>query len=286
VTDLDQLRRVLRAQESFAPDPDAVLAAATRRIRRRRATGVAAVTLTVVAVGAGAIGLLERGTAAVPPAANPNAAPDTGETLPAAPAISLEDGSWQLLMWAVQPKFATLHYGRDHRYGFEIDVRDGTAPPTALQAKPTSAGQLTNPRSVQWQDGPGRWIWARTTKPVSAADMLGLLGKIGTTPPVVHSPLKSLRIPAGQQVTTFTSEPETNTLVLCPDPETMRAPLDSRCFSMFVSLTERAGDSVSPQDPLPVHQHRTLGAYTVEIDSSPANKAAASALLDSVQLNR
>ncbi|EOD66646.1 hypothetical protein H480_20574, partial [Amycolatopsis vancoresmycina DSM 44592] len=41
MTDLDQLRRVLHAQEALAPDPDVVLAAATRRIRRRRATGVA-----------------------------------------------------------------------------------------------------------------------------------------------------------------------------------------------------------------------------------------------------
>ncbi|MET8852766.1 hypothetical protein [Amycolatopsis sp. NPDC004625] len=287
MTDLDQLRRVLRAQESFAPDPDAVLAAATRRIRRRRATGVAAVTLTVVAVGAGAIGLLERGTAPaahpVPPAAN--GAPDTGTALPAAPAISLEDSSWQLLMWSVQPQFAGLHYGREHRYAFEIDVRDGTAPRDALPAKPTSAGQLTHPQSVMWQDGPGRWVWARTTKPVSAAEMLGLLGKIRATPPVVRSPLKSLRVPAGQKVTTFTSEPETNTLVLCPDPATMRAPLDSRCLSLFVSLTAHFGESPS-QDPLPVQQHRRLGAYTVEIDSSSANKAAASALLDSVQLDR
>lgn len=286
MTDLDQLRRVLRAQESFAPDPDAVLAAATRRIRRRRATGVGAVTLTVVAVGAGAIGLLERGTTpAAPPAAAANTAPDATTALPAAPAISLDDSSWQLMMWSVQPQFAGLHYGRDHRYAFEIDVRDGTAPRDALPAKPTSAGQLEHPQSVMWQDGPGRWIWARTTKPVSAAEMLGLLGKLRATPPVVRSPLKSLQVPGGQQVTTFTSEPETNTLVLCPDPATMRAPLDSRCLSLFVSLTAHFGASPS-QDPLPVQQHRTIGAYTIEIDSSPANKATAAALLKSVQLDR
>ncbi|MEV4049947.1 hypothetical protein AB0J55_02065 [Amycolatopsis sp. NPDC049688] len=288
MTDLDQLRRVLHAQEALAPDPDAVLAAATRRIRRRRAAGVAAVTLTVVAVGAGAIGLLERGTAAAPPAAHPAppAAAAPGAPLPAAPSISLEDGSWQLLMWAVQPHFAGLHYGRDHRYAFEIDVRDGTAPHGALPAKPTAAGQLRDPRSVRWQDGPDRWVWARTTKPVTAVEMLDLLGKIRATPPVVHSPLKSLQVPAGQKVTTFTSEPETNTLVLCPDPETMRAPLDSRCYSLFVTRTERAADSPSPEDPLPLHQHRTIGAYTIEIDSSPSNKAAARELLDSVQLDR
>ena len=35
-----------------------------------------------------------------------------------------------------------------------------------------------------------------------------------------------------------------------------------------------------------MHQYRKLGAYTVEINSSPANKQAASTLLNSVQLNR
>ncbi|MEV6823876.1 hypothetical protein [Amycolatopsis sp. NPDC051102] len=291
MTDLDQLRRVLRAQESLAPDPDAVLAVATRRIRRRRATGAGAVTLTVVAVGAGAIGLLERQTAPVPPATHPIPAattpsPDTGKFPPAAPPISLADSSWQLLMWSVQPQFAAVHYGRDHRYAFEIDVRDGTAPRDALPEKPTAAGQLKHPQSVMWQDGPGHWVWARTTKPVTAAEMLALLGKIGATPPVVQSPLKSLQLPGGQRVTSFTSEPEANTLVLCPDSATQRAPLDSRCLSMFVSLNEKAGDSASPEDPLPVHQNRTIGGYTIEVDSSRANEPAARALLDSVRLNR
>ncbi|MEV6643540.1 hypothetical protein [Amycolatopsis sp. NPDC051371] len=295
MTDLDELRRVLRAQESSAPDPDDVLAVATRRIRLRRTTSVAAVTLTVAALGAGAVGLLDRGTAAVPPAAlgsSPSAAasgsPATGKVPPAAPALSFEDSSWHLLVWAVQPHFASLHYGQDHRYAFEIDVRDGKAPESALATKPSTAGQIPHPKSVMWQDGPDRWIWVRTTKPVTAAEMLALLGKIGTTPPVVDSPLKSVQVPDGQQVTTFTSEPETNTLVLCPDPEAKRAPLDSRCFSLTVSLTSTTGnaDSTFPQDPLPAHQFKKLGAYTLEINSSHANEQAALALLNSVQLNR
>ena len=62
MTDLDELRRALRAQESLAPDPVDVLAVATRRIRRRRTTSVAAVTLTVAALGAGAVVVLGRGT--------------------------------------------------------------------------------------------------------------------------------------------------------------------------------------------------------------------------------
>jgi hypothetical protein len=116
--------------------------------------------------------------------------------------------------------------------------------------------------------------------------MLALLGKIGPTPPSIASPLKSLHVPSGQQIVTFTSEPEANTLVLCPGAEAVRAPLDSRCFSMFVSPSSRASDGVSPEDPLPLHQHRTLGAYTIELDSSHANKQAALELLNSVQLNR
>ncbi|WP_284741461.1 hypothetical protein [Amycolatopsis sp. RTGN1] len=288
MTDLDELRRALRAQESLAPDPEEVLAGATRRIRRRRTTSVAAVTLTVAALAAGAIGVLNRGTEVVPPAtsASPASAAPSASVLPAAPAISLEDSSWDLMMWSTRPGFAALHYAQGHQYGFEIDVRDGAAPHSALAAKPTAAGQLSNPKSVMWQDGPGRWIWARTAKPVTASEMLALLAKIGTTPPVVASPLKSLQIPGGQEVGAFTSEPETNTLVLCPGAVLGKAPLDSRCFSLTVSLTSHFADSPFPEDPLPVHQHRRLGAYTIEITSSPANERAALTVLDSVQLNR
>ncbi|MEA5367364.1 hypothetical protein VA596_48090 [Amycolatopsis sp., V23-08] len=293
MTDLDEVRRVLRAQESLAPDPDDVLAVATRRIRRRRTTSVAAVTLAVAALGAGAVGVLDRGTAAQPPAAlgsSPAAppAPAAGQVPPAAPAVSLEDKSWDLTLWAIQPRFASLHYAQDRRYAFEIDVHDGAAPRSALPAKPSSAGQLTHPQSVMWQDGPDRWFRVTTTKPVTAAEMLALLGKIGTTPPVVASPLKSVQVPGGQKVAAFTSEPEANTLVLCPDLKANMAPLDTRCFSLFVSLT-RGGDgtgSASPEDPLPVHQNRTLGAYTIEVDSAHGNEAAALVLLNSVRLNR
>ncbi len=292
MTDLDEVRRALRAQESLAPDPDAVLAVAIRRIRRRRTVGVAAVTLAVAALAVGTFAVLDRGSAAVPPAtlAGPSSAaaepPATGQVPPAAPPVSLEDGSWNLLFWAVHPHFASLHYGQDHRYAFEIDVQDGTAPRSALAAKPSTAAQIPHPQSVMWQDGSDRWFRVTTTKPVTAAEMLALLAKIRATPPKLDSPLKSVRVPAGQQVGTFTSEPETNTLVLCPDPAAMKAPLDSRCFSVTVSLTSRAADSTFPEDPLPLHQHRTLGAYTIEVDSSPANEQAARALLNSVQLNR
>jgi hypothetical protein len=293
MTDLDEVRRALRAQESLAPDPGAVLAVAHRRIRRRRTTSVAAVTLTVAALATGAVVVLDRGDTAVPPAtlASPSSAAATGSSAtgkvpPAAPAMSLDDSSWDLMVWAVQPHFASLHYGQAHRYAFEIEARDGTAPRSALATKPSTAGQIPHPQSVMWQDGPGRWIWVRTTKPVTAAEMLVLLTKIRTTPPVIESPLKSVQIPDGQKVVTFTSEPEANTLVLCPDAETSHAPLDNRCFSLFVSLTGRSGDTASADDPLPAHHHRTLGAYTLEIDSSYAHEQAALALLNSVQLNR
>ena len=290
MTDLDELRRVLRAREALAPDPGDVLAAATRRIRRRRTTAVAAVTLTVAALGVAAVGLLYRGTAAVPPAAlatSPSAVPPaTAKVPPAAPALSLEDGSWTLMMWSVQTHTTVLQYGQAHKYSFEIAVKKGAAPHGALPAKPTSAGQITDPKSVMWQDGPDRWIRVQTSKPVTAADMLALLGKIGKKPPVLASPLESVRVPDGQQVYTFTSEPEANTLVLCPDPESTKVPLDDRCFSLFVTVTSRASDSVSPDDPLPVHQHRTVGAYTIEIDSSHANEQAALALVNSVRLSR
>ncbi|HEY3466441.1 MAG TPA: hypothetical protein VGL47_15005 [Amycolatopsis sp.] len=288
MTDLDDLRSALRARESLAPDPDAVLAVATRRIRRRRTTGVAAVALAVAAIGAGGVVLLDRDTATAPPAVTLGSASASPEQVPpAAPAVSLEDGSWTLLFWAVQPHFASLHYAQDHRYGFEIEVRDGTAPGSALAAKPTTAGQLADPRSVTWQDGPGRWIRVRTTKPVTAAEMLALLTKIRGTPPVIASPLKSVRVPQGQKVTTFTSEPETNTLVLCPDPEKAGAPLDNRCLALTVSLTSsNAASPPSPEDPLPAYHQRAIGAYTVEIASSHANEPAALALLDSVQLAR
>ncbi len=293
MTDLDEVRRALDAQESLAPDPDAVVTVAGRRIRRRHTTGVAAVALAVAAVGAGVFWAQDRGTAVVPPAtlASPPSAtvtppPAAGKAPPAAPAISLEDSSWDLLFWAVQPHFAGLHYAQDHRYAFEIDVRDGTAPHSALATKPSAADQIPHPQSVMWQDGPNRWIRVTTTKPVTAAEMLALLGKIHATPPVIASPLKSIQVPDGQQVGTFTSEPETNTLVLCPPAAVGKAPLDPRCFSLTVSLTSRAADSSFPQDPLPVHQHRTLGAYTLEIDSSRADEQAALALLNSVQLSR
>jgi hypothetical protein len=294
MTDLDEVRRALRAQESLAPDPGDVLTGATRRIRRRRTAGVAAVTLTVAALGVGAVGLLGRENAVVPPAAlGTSAAPEgssTTEKVPtAAPAISLEDGSWQPLLWAVQPHFASVHYGQAHQYGFDIEVREGAAPRGVAAKKPANAGEIPDPRSVRWQDGPDRWIWVRTTKPVTAAEMLTLLGKVAAKPPVIESPLKSVQLPAGQQVRTFTSEPETNTLTLCPPPAMEKVPLDSGCLSLFISLTSRAGaasDSASPQDPLPARQRRTIGAYTLEINSSQANAKAARALLDSVQLNR
>lgn len=237
--------------------------------------------------------MLNRDAAVVSPAtlATSSSAADsapaaTGKVLPDAPSISLEDSSWTLAMWSVQPHVASLHYAQAHRYSFEIDVRAGTAPRGALPAKPSAAGQITHPQNVMWQDGPDRWIWVRITKPVTAADTLALLAKISTEPPVLESPLKWVQIPGGQKVDTFTSEPEANTLVLCPGPDTSKTPIDNRCLTMFVSPAARAADTVAPDDPLPAHQHRTVGAYTVEVDSSYANKQAALALMNSVQLNR
>ncbi|MGW3966645.1 hypothetical protein ACWED2_42985 [Amycolatopsis sp. NPDC005003] len=292
MTDLDELRRTLRAQESLAPDPDAVLAVATRRIRLRRTAAVAAVVLVVAALGAVAVGVLGRGTTAVSPASRVNPPPAVlsvaGQVPPPAPAMSLEDGSWKLLAWATRPHFAVLHYGQEHQYGLDIELRDGAAPRGALPAKPSAAGQLADPRSVRWQDGPDRWVWVRTTKPVPPEEMLALLAKIRATPPVIDSPLKAVQVPEGQQVATFTSEPETNTLVLCPAAEVAKVPLDTRCFSLVVSLTSRgaAGGAAMPEDPLPARRSRTLGAYTVEVASSPAHEQAARTLLDSVQLKR
>lgn len=296
MTDLDELRRALRAQEALAPDPGVVLAAVTRRIRRRRAISVAAVTLTVAALGVGAIGVLGRDTAVAPPAtlASPSSAavtepPAAEKVPPAAPPMSLEDSSWDLTFWAVGPHLASLHYEQSHQYAFEIEINDGTAPRRALATKPSTAGQITQPQSVMWQDGPSRWISVSTTKSVTAADMLVLLTKIRTTPAVIESPLKSVQIPDGQKVTTFTSAPETNTLVLCPGPNASEAVPDSRCFSLMVSLTSIIGNadgSAVPQDQLPARQHRTLGAYTIKINSSHANEQAALKLLNSVQLNR
>ncbi|OXM68424.1 hypothetical protein [Amycolatopsis vastitatis] len=296
MTDLDELRRTLRAQESLAPDPGDVLAAATRRLRRRRIASVAAVTLAVAALGVGAVAMLGRGTATAPPASRVNAPPASvtefsvaEQVPPAAPAVSLEDGSWDLMFWAVQPHFATVHYGQGHRYAFEIEVRDGAAPRSALAAKPSDAKKIRDPQSVAWQDGPGRWIRVTTTKPMAPAETLALLTKIRAAPPVISSPLESLQIPAGQKVDTFTSEPESNTLVLCPDPEARKAPLDNRCFSLTVSPAGRTAqpeDGAIPEEPLPVHRFRTLGAYTIEVDSSSAQEQAASALMNSVRLNR
>ncbi|MCR6487785.1 hypothetical protein M8542_33665 [Amycolatopsis sp. OK19-0408] len=291
MTDLDELRRALRAEEALAPDPESALAAATRRIRRRRATSVAAVTLSVAALGAGAVGLLDRGAAVTPPAspAGSTSAVSTapgGKVPPAAPAVSLQDSSWHLLVWSVEPHYVNLHYGQDRKYGLELAVREGTAPATALPAKPTSAAQIPDTRSVMWQDTPDRWFWVRTTKPMKAAELVTLLAKIGTTPPVVDAPLKSVRVPDGQQLVAFTSEPEANTFILCPDLDADRAPLDSRCLSVFVSLSSTAGSSSFPNDPLPVHQHREIGRYTVEIDSSSANEQAARQLMNSVTLTR
>ncbi|MBE8520483.1 hypothetical protein ILP97_23850 [Amycolatopsis sp. H6(2020)] len=296
MTDLGELRRTLRAQESLAPDPDDVLAAATGRIRRRRTASVAAVMFAVAVLGVGAVAVLGRGTATAPPASRVSAPPAsvTGASgaeavLPAAPAVRLEDGSWDLLFWAVQPHFAAVHYGQGPRYAFEIEVRDGTAPHSASAAKPSEAGRSPHPQTVMWQDGPGRWIRVTTTKPVTPAGMLALLAKIRTTPPVIDSPLQSLQIPAGQKVATFTSEPENKTLVLCPDPEAGMAPLDTRCFSLTVSLTSRTGkaeEAATPQDPLPARRFRTLGADTIEVDSSYAQEQAASALANSVRLDR
>lgn len=295
MTDLDTLRRTLRAQESLAPDPDAVLAVATRRIRRRRTAAVAAVVLAVAAlgaVGAVAAGVLARGTAAVPPASRvnppPAALPVAEQVPPSAPAVSLDDSSWKLSAWATRPHFASVQYGQARHYGFEIELRDGTAPRSASAAKPSEAGQIPHPQSVMWQDGPDRWIRVQTSKPVTSAEMLALLGKIRATPPVIDSPLKSVWVPDGQKVATFTSEPETNTLVLCPGSEVAKVPLDTGCFALTVSLTSRgaAGGDAFPGDPLPARRSRTLGAYTVEIASSAANGQAAQALLDSVQLKR
>lgn len=104
-----------------------MLAAATRRIRRRRTTSVVAVTLAVAALGAVAVGVLNRGTAVVPPAtlATPAVGTESSSTEkvpPTAPAISLEDTSWDLMVWSIQPHFAGVHYGQGH----QTDRADGS----------------------------------------------------------------------------------------------------------------------------------------------------------------
>lgn len=120
--------------------------------------------------------------------------------------------------------------------------------------------------------------------------LLGLVNGVRDTPPALQSPLKSARIPAGVSVATYTSEPETTTALLCPDPA--KAAHDPRCLSLTIWKTgtmspHPTGPDVqdSPGGPVLRYRNRTTPAYTIEVGSSAENQQAAQALLDSVELN-
>jgi hypothetical protein len=261
--ELDELRDALRARESMAPETADVLAAAGRRIRRRRVTSVvAAVVVTIAGLGAGAAAVRHQSAAPELPVAAPGTTTLSAQGLP----FSIEDRGYRLLRWETDPHQTTGHYvGPAARV---LDV-------TAYDHDPGRQGPPA--QWVSWHAAPERWISLRS-KQLGQAQLLAVAGLVKSSPTPSASPLRSLRAPQGYQLDSWFSEPASDTVVLCPGGRRG----DAHCASVLVSRSEPQPLVKVPGSAL----LRQLDAeHWVQVTVAAGDQALAGPIADSVVTN-
>jgi hypothetical protein len=236
VVEVDDLRKILRAREPLAPEPEVVFAAADRRFRRvrarRRVAGAAAAVVVITAGLSVGLGLArQQGPAAPAPAPLVPAAAAPPDTLlvPASLPFSIdsEHVNAQLVTWQIDGHNASARYHWGGRT-ITVEVSD-TDPVGAYDAPVLTTYQIDGAKAVlqrsasaatqqlSWTPTPGKWV-AITTDPKTSglAETVFLAEYVRLTPQPIPTLIRSLRVPPGLTVTSRGGAGSGETLILCP----------------------------------------------------------------------
>ncbi|NIH84645.1 hypothetical protein [Amycolatopsis granulosa] len=256
MSDLRGLREALRTREALAPDPDAMLAGAHGRIRRRRtrrrvAGAVAAVAVVIAGVGAG-MSLLRPGAepesieAAAGTADVPLPAPVLPFTVDVPPGFTLTN-------WSTFGAWATAYYEwRGGRELEQVEVRVVAAGPDA-QLEGNSRGKVER----RLESGQVVSVWSTSGLPPEQRQAIA--DSVRWVPSILPTPLRALRVPAGFTVRERLGSSHRESLTLCPAevPAPSSGHGDGRCY--FVTAAEPASvpaPTFTSLPPVPVKSVR------------------------------
>ncbi len=260
MSEMRNLREALKTREALAPDPDAVLAGAHGRIRRRRAQ-------RRIAGAAAAVAVVIAGVAAGMTVLRPSDEPESIEAaagaadlpLPA-PALPFTVGDlpsgFELSTWTVSGSFASGRYNGSSGNYLEISVSDYPDRQVGESGMVTDlAGGGTQ---AKVRIAPDRVVSVLTKAwQIPDISVLRIARSVRLVPTPVHSMLRSLRAPADLTVRQWSGGTEYEYLTLCPPEVQTQSPArpDGRCYSVSVAgpvpaTTTRATTSTSAPAPL------------------------------------
>ncbi|NIH81612.1 hypothetical protein [Amycolatopsis viridis] len=254
-----RLREALRTREALAPDPDAMLAGARGRIRRRRARRrvagvVAAVAVVIAGVGTGMTVLRPGGQ----PESIEAAAGAADVPIPA-PALPFTVGDvppgFTLANWSVFGTWATAYY--EWRAGprlEQLSVTVMTTEPGTQEAPPLPPSRLPvgddGSGEVLRAPESGRVIRVSSTRAVLPEERQAIADSVRLVPSPVPSPLRALRAPAGLTVRNRSGSIRMDSLTLCPaEVPDQSSTRDGRCY--FVMAAETVGTPATTFTSLP-----------------------------------
>ncbi|OXM62246.1 hypothetical protein CF166_32885 [Amycolatopsis sp. KNN50.9b] len=239
MSDMRKLREALKTREALAPDPDAVLAGAHGRIRRRRTqrrVAGAAAAVAVVIAGAGA------GMSLLRPSGEPESieaaagAADLPVPAPALPfTVDNLPPSLELSSWTVAGGSASGRY--EGYYGTTMEISVSEAGPDVADT-----GTVTylsgGAARAQLRIEPGKVVTVVTgSRQFPEAGLLEIVKSVRLVPTPVHSMLRTLRAPAGLTVRQWSGGAEAEYLTLCPAEVPLKTPArtDGRCYEITVT---------------------------------------------------
>lgn len=240
MSEMRNLREALKTREALAPDPDAVLAGAHGRIRRRRAQrriAGAAAAVAVVIAGAGA------GMTVLRPSNEPEsieaAAGATDLPVPA-PALPFTVGElpsgFELSSWTVSGSAASGRY--NGYYGNYLEISVGDFPDADVGESGIVTDLAGGGTQAKVRIAPDRVVSVLTkTWQIPDINMLQIARSVRLVPTPVHSMLRSLRAPAGLTVRQWSGDARYEYLTLCPHEVPAQSPArsDGRCYNVSVN---------------------------------------------------
>ncbi|GHF61592.1 hypothetical protein FHX82_002799 [Amycolatopsis bartoniae] len=302
-----QLRAALRAREPLAPDPEAVLGGARRKIRRRRMASVAAaVVVTVGGLGVAATTLRPPAEEPRLPVAAPSSAAVSAPDLP----FRFDVRGYTLVSWRLDSGGTQADYAATGSVvtitasDTDPDVAEEPNGRTVVHGVAATTGESGSGVSrVSWQVSPGKWLQVRGEG--SAPEMAALAEDVVAGPVPAPAELKSLQAPAGLRLVSWDHAAEYDVAQLCPE-----AADDPLCVTVTVSLVQVPSVSSrpslrssakpsattaasSPELPKATTQApaqteapvtRRIGAYQVEVTSAATDRSVLTAIAASVVL--
>ncbi|HVV18389.1 MAG TPA: hypothetical protein VHF06_03075 [Pseudonocardiaceae bacterium] len=283
MNELDGLRDVLSRRADLAPDPDTVLPAVHRKIRRRRnrrrAAGVAgAVAVTVAGLTVASTLLHSPTTTSALTVATPLGRPIMPFTVSHPPAGYREIG------WAYDAGVWTADYqdangspivevqvgGTDSTYG----VTGGTD--VELHGLRATFGHRQDEPVVAWrQPGSGEWVSVTGQGATVAEDtVLAFARSVSFTRSAPRSMMRLDEVPSGWGVQTWAAQwnslPD-ETAVLCPTD--LPGDTTDPCVRVTVGTVSQDGRPAGPSNPKtsPYRVERHVGSHWVDATSVSAD---------------